>query len=72
LELATKLRQAKKMNTTNQVIASVGSAVLVSLFCYGVWGLEGAIFGFLGVLLLIGLFKIWMWEDAGKILHNEM
>jgi len=47
------------MNITNQVIASVGGAILVSLCCFRLWGLEGAVFGFINTLLLIWLFKIW-------------
>jgi len=53
--------------TMKEVTLSVGSAVVVSLFCYGVWRLEGAVFGFTCTLLLIGLFKIW-----NMILNNKM
>jgi hypothetical protein len=47
------------MDTDNQILLSVGSAVLVSLLCFRLWGLEGAVFGFICTLLLIGFFKIW-------------
>jgi hypothetical protein len=52
------------MNTINQILLDVGSAVLVSLFCFRLWGLDGAIFGFICVLILVGFF--WVWRHSGE------
>ena len=45
--------------TTRKVILTVGFAVIVGLFGYFIKGILGMLLGFIGTLLVVGLFSIW-------------
>jgi len=63
------------MKTLTKVFLTIGGACIAAWIGYYIDAVEGSITGFIGVLLIVGIFKLWLkvnknnsgWLNIGRV-----